>query len=71
VNVAYGLGSVGFAAATAASARIVGADACFRATVGLLPWAFLLACGGLWVYTRRLRPDRTAMLRPGGFGQPP
>lgn len=71
VNVAYGLGSVGFAAATAASARIVGADACFRATVGLLPWAFLLSCGGLWVYTRRLRPDRTAMLRPGGFGQPP
>ncbi|MFM8378433.1 MAG: MFS transporter, partial [Planctomycetia bacterium] len=36
VNVGYGLGCLGFAAATAASARIVGDENCFRAVVGLL-----------------------------------
>ena len=71
VNVGYGLGSLGFAAATAASARIVGPENCFRAVVGLLPWGFLLACVAFWAYSLRLSPNRAALERPGGFGQPP
>jgi len=63
VNVGYGLGCVGFAAATAAIARLVGEDACFRAVVRLLPWGFLLACAAfcgwsLWLVSpnHRSRP---------------
>jgi len=70
VNVGYGLGCLGFAAATAAISNIVGADACFRSVVGLLPWGFLLASVAFWAYTLRLRPDRAALTRPGGFGHP-
>ena len=71
MNVGYGLGCLGFAAATAASARIVGAENCFRAVVGLLPWAFILACAAFSGFSRQLGPNRAALARPGGFGQPP
>jgi MFS family permease len=71
VNVGYGLGCLGFAAATAASGRIVGTENGFRAVVGLLPWGFLLACAAFSGFCMRLGPDRTALARPGGFGQPP
>jgi hypothetical protein len=67
VNVGYGLGCIGFAAATAASARIVGADDCFRAVVGLLPWGFVLACVAFWGCGLRLQPNRAALSRRGGF----
>jgi hypothetical protein len=70
VNVGYGLGCLGFAAATAASARIVGTENCFRAVVGLLPWGFVLACVAFWGYSLRLGPNRAALARPGGFGPP-
>ncbi|MBM4012649.1 MAG: MFS transporter [Planctomycetota bacterium] len=70
VNVGYGLGCLGFAAATAVSARLVGEAACFRAVVGLLPWGFLLACVAFWAYALRVRPHRAALVQPGGFGQP-
>jgi hypothetical protein len=69
VNVGYGLGSIGFAAATAAYGRIVGAENCFRAVVGLLPWLFVLVCVAFWSYSLRLLPNRAALTRPGGFGQ--
>jgi MFS family permease len=69
VNVGYGLGCLGFAAATAAYGRIVGADNCFRAVVGLLPWLFVLVCVAFWSYSLRLIPNRAALTRPGGFGQ--
>jgi hypothetical protein len=69
VNVGYGLGCLGFAAATAASARIVGAENSFRAVVGLLPWGFALACIAFWGCGLRLGPNRAALARPGGFGQ--
>jgi MFS family permease len=68
VNVGYGLGSIGFAAATAAYGRIVGAENCFRAVVGLLPWLFVLVCVAFWSYSLRLLPNRAALTRPGGFG---
>ena len=71
VNVGYGLGCLGLAAATAASERIVGTDDCFRVVVGILPWAFLLACVGFWGFSLRLGAERGALARPGGFGQPP
>ncbi|MEX0670605.1 MAG: MFS transporter [Pirellulales bacterium] len=70
VNVGYGLGCLGFAAATAASARIVGAENSFRAVVGLLPWGFVLACIAFWGSGLRLGPSRVALARPGGFGPP-
>lgn len=69
VNVGYGLGCLGFAAATAAYGRIVGAENCFRAVVGLLPWLFVLVCVAFWSYSLRLVPNRAALTRPGGFGQ--
>ena len=69
VNVGYGLGSIGFAAATAAYGRIVGEENCFRAVVGLLPWLFVLVCVAFWSYSLRLVPNRAALTRPGGFGQ--
>ena len=69
VNVGYGLGSIGFAAATAAYGRIVGEENCFRAVVGLLPWLFVLVCVAFWSYSLRLLPNRAALTRPGGFGQ--
>jgi hypothetical protein len=69
VNVGYGLGSIGFAAATAAYGRIVGAENCFRAVVGLLPWLFVLVSVAFWSYSLRLVPNRAALTRPGGFGQ--
>ena len=68
VNVGYGLGCLGFAAATAAYGRIVGAENCFRAVVGLLPWLFVLVCVAFWSYSLRLVPNRAALTRPGGFG---
>jgi MFS family permease len=68
VNVGYGLGCLGFAAATAAYSRIVGAENCFRAVVGLLPWLFVLVCVAFWSYSLRLVPNRAALTRPGGFG---
>ena len=70
VNVGYGLGCLGFAAATAASARFVGAENSFRAVVGLLPWGFVIACIAFWGYGLRLGPSRAALARPGGFGPP-
>jgi MFS family permease len=70
VNIGYGLGCLGFAAATAASTRIVGGENSFRAVVGLLPWGFVLACIAFWRYCLRLGPDRAALARPGGFGPP-
>jgi len=70
VNVGYGLGCLGFAAATAASAELVGPEASFRAVMGLLPWGFLLAVVAFWASTLRLGAARAAVLRPGGFGQP-
>jgi MFS family permease len=70
VNVGYGLGCLGFAAATAASARFVGTENSFRAVVGLLPWGFVLACVAFWGYGLRLGPSRAALARPGGFGPP-
>ena len=70
VNVGYGLGCLGFAAATAASARFVGSENCFRAVVGLLPWGFLLAGVAFCGFCLQLRPARAALARPGGFGQP-
>ncbi|MFM8379464.1 MAG: hypothetical protein ACKOB1_09095, partial [Planctomycetia bacterium] len=69
INVGYGLGCLGFAAATAASARFVGTQDSFRAVVGLVPWAFLLACAAFSGFSRRLGPDRAALARPGGFSQ--
>lgn len=69
VNVGYGLGCLGFAAATAAYGRIVGAENSFRAVVGLLPWGFVLVCGAFWSYSLMLVPNRAALTRPGGFGQ--
>ena len=69
VNVGYGLGCLGFAAATAAYGRIVGAENCFMAVVGLLPWGFVLVCVAFWSYSLRLLPNRAALSRPGGFGQ--
>jgi MFS family permease len=69
VNVGYGLGCIGFAAATAAYGRIVGAENCFRAVVGLLPWGFALVCVAFWGYSLRLVPNRATLTRPGGFGQ--
>jgi hypothetical protein len=68
VNVGYGLGCLGFAAATAAYGRIVGEENCFRAVVGLLPWLFVLVCVAFWSYSLRLLPNRAALTRPGGFG---
>lgn len=70
INVGYGLGCLAFAAATAASAHFVGTEDSFRAVVGLLPWGFLLACAAFLNFSRRLGPDRAALARPGGFGQP-
>jgi hypothetical protein len=70
VNVGYGLGCLGFAAATAASTRIVGAENSFRAVVGLLPWGFVLASVAFWGFSLRLRPTRAALARPGGFDEP-
>ncbi len=70
VNVGYGLGCLGFAAATAAYGRIVGAENCFRAVVGLLPWGFVLVCVAFWGSSVRLVPNRATLTRPGGFGQP-
>lgn len=54
VNVGYGLGCIGFAAATAATARLVGPEHCFRSVVRLLPWGFLLACAAFYGFGRRL-----------------
>jgi MFS family permease len=71
VNVGYGAGCVVFAAATAAIGRVAGGDACFRIVVSLLPWAFLLACGAFYAWTRRLIPDPQPLARPGGFRSPP
>jgi MFS family permease len=71
VNVGYGAGCVVFAAATAAIGRVAGGDACFRIVVGLLPWAFLLACGAFYAWTRRLIPDPQPLARRGGFRSPP
>jgi MFS family permease len=70
VNVGYGLGCLGFAAATAASARFVGPEHSFRAVVGLLPWAFLASCAVFGGWCLLIRPNRAALSRPGGFGQP-
>ncbi|MFM8735667.1 MAG: AIM24 family protein [Pirellulales bacterium] len=70
VNVGYGLGCLAFAAATAASARIVGEANCFRAVVGLLPWGFLLVCVAFAGWSRRLGVDQDSLVRPGGFGEP-
>jgi hypothetical protein len=70
VHVGYGLGCLGFAAATAASARVVGPEHSFRAVVGLLPWAFLASCVAFCGLCLWLRPDRAALARPGGFGRP-
>lgn len=68
VNVGYGLGCLAFAAATAASTRIVGADNSFRAVVELLPWGFVLAGVAFWGYSQWAGPNRAALTRPGGFG---
>jgi len=70
INVGYGLGCLGFAAATVATTRIVGAENCFRAVVGLLPWGFLLACAAFCCFCLRLGPDRAAVARRGGFAEP-
>jgi hypothetical protein len=56
---------------TAASVRFVGTESRFRAVVGLLPRAFLLACKAFSGFSRRLGPDRPALARPGGFEQAP
>jgi len=34
-----------------------------------LPWLFVLVCVAFWSYSLRLLPNRTALTRPGGFGQ--
>lgn len=71
VNVGYGAGCVVFAAATAAIGQVADGDACFRIVVGLLPWAFLLACGAFYAWTRRLIPDPQPLAQPGGFRSSP
>lgn len=70
INVGYGLGCLGLAAATAASARIVGEANCFRTVVGVLPWVFLLVCVAFAGWSRRLGVDHESLLRPGGFDEP-
>ena len=67
VNVAYGLGSLGFAAATAVIDRFAAGGPTFRVVVGLLPVAFALACAAFGVWVRRVVTDRGPLRRPGGF----
>ncbi|MFM7042496.1 MAG: MFS transporter [Planctomycetaceae bacterium] len=81
VNVAYGLMSLGFAAAVAAvehatagdggsAGSHAGATDAFRAVVGWLPWSFAGACLLFAVWTLRRLGTTAALGGAGGFAEP-
>jgi hypothetical protein len=81
VNVAYGLMSLGFAAAVAAvehatagdggaAGSRAGATDAFRVVVGWLPWSFAGACLLFAVWTLRRLGTTAALGGAGGFAQP-
>jgi len=81
VNVAYGVMSLGFAAAVAAvehatagdggsAGSRAGATDAFRAVVGWLPWSFAGACLLFAVWTLRRLGTTAALGGAGGFAEP-
>jgi MFS family permease len=68
VNVAYGVGSLGFAVATGAIDRLAPDGPTFRVVVGLLPACFALSWAAFTVWVRRGIADRGPLRRRGGFG---
>lgn len=80
VNVAYGLMSLGFAAAVAAveratggagvSAASQGTTDAFRVVVGWLPWSFAGACLVFVAWTLRRLGTTAPLALPGGFAGP-